>query len=449
MKNCYYPKSRIFVIIILLALNSSLISQPYIFEKVYDWSTDDITMDFISTEDNGYALLSRSENKIFVLKMDSNGDSLWTFYFDSGYHGGYPYFNNMELIQTNNNDLLVAGQFDNGCILLRLNNEGDSITSFRRYYTGLSSFRGVVELADGDLIITSMWLYDYSLPINTLHRYSPDGELVWEKYYNTDGISKITLTSDDELLMIKVDIFGPTMVIERRDLFGNRTMVNGLGDGGGFKIIESLGGDYYAAVQGYYQDENYYAMKLDTAGNPEWRIFNQFESYGFPRSICELKPNLFAICGEINDELAIKTFIESGDSISTFTYNKYTYQYAKRMCSDGENIVIAGGIEDSTENKSMLILKMPIDSLITSNNNIQINEFVNRTVIYPNPAQNKVFIKSEENIEEITFYNLQGQMVLYNDQPSISIDISSLESGIYIIEVITDDTRIWEKLIIQ
>ncbi len=452
MKNCYYPKSRIFVIIILLALNSSLISQPYIFEKVYDWSTNDITMDFTPTNDGGYALLSRIENNIYVLKLDSNGDSLWTFSFDSGWSSSWPSFNSMKIIQAVNNDLLVAGQFNQGGILLRLNSIGDSINSFVKYWNSYGSFMDVVELDSGDLIISSKYFYDiYDYPSYALHRFSQSGELIWERYFGTDPMSRITLTSDNEILLIRVSINynGVSMNVEKRDLIGNQTMGNYLGKGGGIDIIESLGGDYYAAVQGYYQDESYYAMKLDTAGDPEWRIFNQFESYGFPRSICELKPNLFAICGETDYDLAIKTFNESGDSLSFFTYSKYSEQNAQRMSSDGENIVIAGGIEDSTENKSMLILKMPIDSLITSNNNLQIDKFVNRTVIYPNPAQNEVFVRSKERKEEVTIYNLQGQMVLHDGQPSISIDISSLESGIYIIEVITDDARIWEKLIIQ
>ncbi len=145
MKNCYYPKSRIFVIIILLALNSSLISQPYIFEKVYDWSTNDITMDFTPTNDGGYALLSRIENNIYVLKLDSNGDSLWTFSFDSGWSSSWPSFNSMKIIQAVNNDLLVAGQFNQGGILLRLNSIGDSINSFVKYWNSYGSFMDVVE----------------------------------------------------------------------------------------------------------------------------------------------------------------------------------------------------------------------------------------------------------------------------------------------------------------
>lgn len=69
-------------------------------------------------------------------------------------------------------------------------------------------------------------------------------------------------------------------------------------------------------------------------------------------------------------------------------------------------------------------------------------------ILYPNPATNEVVLKSGKNIEELDIYNLQGQQVLHRESKG-SIDVTTLQPGIYIIEVVTEDARVREKLIIQ
>ena len=71
--------------------------------------------------------------------------------------------------------------------------------------------------------------------------------------------------------------------------------------------------------------------------------------------------------------------------------------------------------------------------------------------IYPNPATNKLTISTnnETPIEEINIYNQLGQNALQIIQPTGSIDVSKLESGVYIIELITDEYKIRKKLMIR
>ena len=60
--------------------------------------------------------------------------------------------------------------------------------------------------------------------------------------------------------------------------------------------------------------------------------------------------------------------------------------------------------------------------------------------IYPNPAQNTLYIMSEEAVEQVNIYDISGRMLLtmgHAPLPNQSIDISHLANGIYIIKVKT------------
>jgi hypothetical protein len=82
---------------------------------------------------------------------------------------------------------------------------------------------------------------------------------------------------------------------------------------------------------------------------------------------------------------------------------------------------------------------------------ISVEEIENEFSIYPNPATNELFISSENNIlvNEITIYNQLGQNVLQQNGVNNSIDISMLQQGIYVIELVSGNSAFREKLMIH
>lgn len=60
--------------------------------------------------------------------------------------------------------------------------------------------------------------------------------------------------------------------------------------------------------------------------------------------------------------------------------------------------------------------------------------------IYPNPTKNSLNIQSKEDlkIQNVSVFNTLGQLVLKINNSSTSIDVSSLTSGTYFIEVVSD-----------
>ena len=74
-------------------------------------------------------------------------------------------------------------------------------------------------------------------------------------------------------------------------------------------------------------------------------------------------------------------------------------------------------------------------------------------IIYPNPADNTVTIKSNDGsiAENITFYNLQGNAVLKNksNQSLITVDIGNLNAGVYIIRISSNGKMFNKKLLVK
>jgi hypothetical protein len=60
----------------------------------------------------------------------------------------------------------------------------------------------------------------------------------------------------------------------------------------------------------------------------------------------------------------------------------------------------------------------------------------NRFEIYPNPADDVLYIKSNEDVKEINVYNIYGiKMTTVNGQSTTVIDMSGFNSGIYFVEI--------------
>jgi len=75
-----------------------------------------------------------------------------------------------------------------------------------------------------------------------------------------------------------------------------------------------------------------------------------------------------------------------------------------------------------------------IDDEFISENNIQ---------IYPIPAKNSlnISLKNYEAVEKVTIYSIQGQLVTQFYSIEKELDISSLNSGMYFLEIITEATK--------
>src|SRR5690554_4600110 len=106
--------------------------------------------------------------------------------------------------------------------------------------------------------------------------------------------------------------------------------------------------------------------------------------------------------------------------------------------------------EESENNESnQNIEKTYFDRSEIVSNETEFQDFI----IYPNPADNTVSIKSNDGsiAENITFYNLQGNAVLKNksNQSLITVDIGNLNAGVYIIRISSNGKMFNKKLLVK
>jgi hypothetical protein len=71
--------------------------------------------------------------------------------------------------------------------------------------------------------------------------------------------------------------------------------------------------------------------------------------------------------------------------------------------------------------------------------------------IYPNPAKNELFVSARDGVKirKINIYMQTGQVVLNQEFPTEAIDITTLQPGMYIIEVSSDEFKLREKLVVK
>jgi hypothetical protein len=72
---------------------------------------------------------------------------------------------------------------------------------------------------------------------------------------------------------------------------------------------------------------------------------------------------------------------------------------------------------------------------------------INEVKIYPNPSSNSIFIDYKEQFTDINIINLQGKKVLQSSHKII--DISELEIGVYLIQIITENGVLNSKFVKQ
>ena len=81
-----------------------------------------------------------------------------------------------------------------------------------------------------------------------------------------------------------------------------------------------------------------------------------------------------------------------------------------------------------------------------SNNDFSINND-NNIKVFPNPSSTIFKIVSDTNIDKITIFDTLGKEILTQTQNNNEINIEKLSKGIYLIEIFSENEKIYKKLI--
>ena len=81
-----------------------------------------------------------------------------------------------------------------------------------------------------------------------------------------------------------------------------------------------------------------------------------------------------------------------------------------------------------------------------SNNDFSINND-NNIKVFPNPSSTIFKIVSDTNIDKITIFDTLGKEILTQTQNNYEVNIEKLSKGIYLIEIFSENEKIYKKLI--
>ena len=95
------------------------------------------------------------------------------------------------------------------------------------------------------------------------------------------------------------------------------------------------------------------------------------------------------------------------------------------------------GLYDFNYVNGALIIKVPNDMTAES---------ADETQMYPVPFKDRIYLKSQKQIERVEIANLAGAVVFSVEKPEGSMDLSSLNEGIYIITIHTAEGKIVRKV---
>ena len=126
----------------------------------------------------------------------------------------------------------------------------------------------------------------------------------------------------------------------------------------------------------------------------------------------------FENCADLLGSNAVEQISASG-MMAGKTYFARVYQYETSVPGNGD-----------------FTIKIWSDQSL-SNENIENNVNANEFKLYPNPVQDKLNLRAQDNIENVSIYNMLGQEVLRQapNKNSSEINMSALQTGSYFVKV--------------
>lgn len=106
------------------------------------------------------------------------------------------------------------------------------------------------------------------------------------------------------------------------------------------------------------------------------------------------------------------------------------------------------GFYDATGINRIKINKLKVEKNSTTTLGVNsINKAAITANVSPNPVKNTLNINTNETLQKVEVYNMLGKTVLSSNSDSKSIDVSSLNSGVYLINITTENGVSTKKFI--
>lgn len=295
----------------------------------------------IQTSDSCFIFTGKSGNNLFLFKLDHSGDSLWFKTFDPGsnYSLGY------SLIEASDGTLIVVGEyfFGNFACCNPLIIRTDAYGNFLHHII-LSSNNGrayeIVETSDHNFVISNSVINGPPVPFLT--KVTKTGSVIWNKEYTSYCECNVSLSNDEGFLisgknpttlkpyLIKTDSEGEVVWNKSYSSFSllNENLKVAQGDDNGYLMV---GGTFN-------QSSDLNMLKISFSGDSLWQRFYGGNGDDFGNTVIATDDSGFAAVGyatEIEGEPK-KVFLVKTDSLGLITFSR-TFDLVKNQISINPN----------------------------------------------------------------------------------------------------------------
>ncbi|WP_405564550.1 ELWxxDGT repeat protein [Polaribacter sp. Asnod6-C07] len=143
----------------------------------------------------------------------------------------------------------------------------------------------------------------------------------------------------------------------------------------------------------------------------------------------------------LNEPKSLNIVITNNDSLS-----EYSYKY--NLTSSGDNLYFSGYTDLSGEELFVMTPNLSVLNLHTFQN----TDKLNKINIYPNPSNSFINIKSGKWFNKLNIYDIRGNLIIkkhIENTLETKLNVNNLTKGIYFLEIISDNKKLTQKLIIE
>ena len=398
-----------------------------------------------------------------IIKMDQNGNIIWLKSFDNGSgteDKGY------SINQTLDGGFIMTGYNDFpgnlGSALIKTDDNGDTLWT-RKYYDSRSG-QAIVQTPDSGYVVIG--IYKWFKKINKL------GNVIWNKVFQLTGLSSYTYdikqTMDGGFIIGgQTDQLGAgsiDAILIKIDSSGNFQWANTYG-GTGIDNLTSLdltsdGGIVFTGVTRLLPGTDYdiLVVKTDSMGDLEWSKSYGGSEYEYSWYIQQTTDNGFFIIGHLDSISNVNSsiYLIKTDSLGNSGCN----EVALSLTQMSQNIVVGNYNEPD---RSGFNITTPFyttgvggsESTLCFSTGISIPSNTESELdLFPNPTHDYLYIKYDKMIQSgvLSIKDIYGIDVFVkqiNYSNADQINVKSFASGIYFVKLLTNNSIITSKFIVN
>ncbi|MFL2571473.1 MAG: T9SS type A sorting domain-containing protein [Parvicellaceae bacterium] len=416
--------------LILLFLIIPWLNYGQSWEKTFGGPGYDVGYSVLQTTDGGYVITGSiitdsllNTQSVFLLKTDSNGDSLWTKAYEERDSQGF-------CVQpTTDGGVVISGSITPNSLinsqvgyLIKTDSNGDTL--WTKMYSEFVSLLSVQQTTDGGYIIAG----GGSNALYVCSKTDSNGDTLWTKNYGGYSVQQTTdggyIIADSAL--IKLDSNG--------DILWSKPYRDGAG---GYSLQQTTDGGYIVTGT---TPSAVYLHKTDSNGDTLWT--NSYSGGAWGCSVEQTSDGGYIISGAtefftgIPDVYLLKTD-SNGDSLWTKTYGASSgaVGYSIQQTTDG-GYIITGSKRVSSTNVNVYFIKTDGSGNVLWTNEIALNSKINA---FPNPTDDLIILDIEgyNGAVNVEVYDLTGKLLKTTKNTTISM--GEYIKGIYVFKVAYND----------